>query len=279
MAGHLSFKDSCRYYGAMTLFDSLLLGVIQGVAEFLPVSSSGHLVLGRYFLGIDLAAESALILDVLLHAGSLLAIIIVYRQQWLAMVQGCIKRESSSWNQVLLLIIATIPAIIIGLLFKEQFEAMFASVTSVAIALLVTGGILLLSESTKFKGNSSNSAIKAIMIGLAQAAAIIPGISRSGSTIATARLLGIHKNQAVDFSFMMAVPVIAGASILTLKDMLSTPSIALPLSTLAIGFIASLLASLWAIQFLRNWVQKRGLHVFAYYVIVLGLLTLVIERL
>ena len=259
----------------MSILQVLLLGIIQGVAEFLPVSSSGHLVLGRYFLGIDLASETALMLDILLHAGSLLAIVIVYRQQWLQMLQGCLQGRRQSWNQFTLLVVATIPAVVIGLLFKDQFEAMFASVLSVAIALMVTGGVLLLSESGKFVGNAKNSTVKAVIIGFAQAAAIIPGISRSGSTIAVARLLNIEKRTAVDFSFMMAVPVIAGASLLTLKDIITEPGTALPLSILLTGFISSLLASLWAIQFLRKWVQKRGLHVFAYYVIGLGVLTVV----
>jgi undecaprenyl-diphosphatase len=263
----------------MNIIQVLLLGVIQGVAEFLPISSSGHLVLGRYFLGVDLAADSALVLDILLHAGSLLAIVAVYRKQWLAMLQGCLQGSKQSWQQVLLLGVATVPAVIIGLLFKDQFEAMFTSVAAVAAALIVTGSILLLSEKITFKKYEHNTAIKAVLIGLAQAAAIIPGISRSGSTIATGRLLKMEKNAAVDFSFMMAVPVIAGAAILTLKDVISAPSSTLlPYSFLLVGFISSLIASLWAIQFLRKWVQKRGLHVFAYYVIALGLLTLVLVQ-
>jgi len=100
----------------MSILQVLLLGIIQGVAEFLPVSSSGHLVLGRYFLGIDLASETALMLDILLHAGSLLAIVIVYRQQWLQMLQGCLQGRRQSWNQFTLLVVATIPAVVIGLL-------------------------------------------------------------------------------------------------------------------------------------------------------------------
>lgn len=201
----------------------LLLAVLQGLAEFLPISSSGHLVLGRAAMGLK---EGGLALDVALHVGTLVAVVLAYRRDVLRLFQDLFAGRFQMW---LWLILATIPAAVIGLAFKDQVEAASQQVIVACAGLLVTATLLWIGESKRPKDSVLTEEqashwgplrwSDAITMGFAQALAIVPGISRSGSTISTAFLRGIDSVQAARLSFLMSLPAIAGAAILELPDL------------------------------------------------------------
>lgn len=189
------------------MLESLLLAVLQGIAEFLPISSSGHLVLGKHLLGLG---EAGIRLDVMLHVGTLLAVFVFYFSVIRRIV---LLRE---WRYVLKIVLSAVPAGMVGVLLKTRFSSVLAMLESpapVGIALLLTGMVLVL---TRFlpRGSGDVSFGRALWMGLAQAVAIVPGISRSGMTIAAARLSGVEAEKCAEFSFLMSAPPIAGAALL-----------------------------------------------------------------
>ena len=215
------------------MFDALLLGILQGLTEFLPVSSSGHLVLGEHFLGLQFDPAALQGVNVILHAGTLLALLVVYYRKWIAILRAFVSGPGSTFapsaatvdrpgpdpSMLLLLILATLPAAVTGLLFEEAIAQQFSSVGSVAVALLFTGVILILAERLPQSRRSHHLGIlDAVLIGIAQACALVPGLSRSGLTIAAGRSLKLNRSDALEFSFLMAMPIIAGATVLTLID-------------------------------------------------------------
>ncbi len=241
----------------------ILLGILQGLTEFLPISSSGHLVIAKLLLGIE---EKGALVEVALHTGTLFAILIYYRNK----IIHLIKKP----HTLIPLFIASLPAGIAGIAFGGTLEKLFGSPLIAGIGLICTGLILLSVKYTP-KGEESPTPISAIFIGIAQALAIIPGISRSGSTIVCARWLKIESQEAVDFSFLMALIAIGGATLIKVKDISH-----LPLNTLfplLAGTVASAIAGLISIPVVKKLVAK--LFLFGFYCIPLGTVVLILTLL
>ncbi|MCL2218923.1 MAG: undecaprenyl-diphosphate phosphatase [Chitinispirillia bacterium] len=274
----------------METLKTLFLGIIQGLTEFLPVSSSGHLVLAQTFMGAGGTGESgsAMLLEVMLHVATGIAVLWVFRKDIAGIITGCVSKDTIVRKESLTysgwIILGTIPAAFVGIFFNNQIEALFdtskgtmpAYLTS--FMLFVTAGLLLFSSWKKSNGADGGklTLIRVIAIGLIQAVAITPGISRSGSTIAMALLVGVSRTEAGRFSFMLALPAIFGAALLEARHVESWG--ALMTVDLAAGFIASLVVGIVALKLLLTFIQKGKLHYFGYYcaaaaVVSLALLT------
>lgn len=258
----------------MDTLDAIILGIIQGLTEFLPVSSSGHLELGKALLGDTSVAEESLLFTVVLHFATALSTIVVFRKDISDILRGLL---SFKWNEEaqfsVKIILSMIPAVIIGLFFEQQLEAFFGgNVAFVGTMLLVTAILLYLadqSKTTKKGVGFSNS----IIIGIAQAIAMLPGISRSGATIATSVLLGIDKSRSARFSFLMVVPLIFGK---VAKDLISgeIDFESAQMSVMGVGFLASFLSGLVACTWMIRLVRQSKLTYFAIYCVVVGLIAL-----
>ncbi|MBT4632107.1 undecaprenyl-diphosphate phosphatase [Candidatus Peregrinibacteria bacterium] len=240
----------------MSLLQALLLGIIQGITEFLPISSSGHLVLTESLLNLEV--DQLKDFDVIVHVGTLLAILIYFRREVL---------NTKYWPY---LIIGTIPAVIVGLTLENQIDAVFRSALSVGIVMIIVGLIFTIPEK-KFKSEKKLTWKNAILIGIAQAVAIIPGVSRSGSTIFTATFLGLKREEAARFSFLLGSIAIAGAGLLTALDL---SEITLGYDRLLIGFFAALFSGLFAVSWLMKYLKKHSLKTFGFYLIAIGTITI-----
>jgi len=257
----------------MSIIDAIVLGLVQGVTEFIPVSSSGHLAITSHLLGIGNAFE----FDVLLNFGTLLALIIFYRKRIYLIIKRIVIDKQ--WALMLKIIVATIPAVFFGLLLKSQIEKLNEMLWVVIVMLIVIGIPMILYGKEKIDANDqeiekSVNWKTTAKIGFAQALALIPGVSRSGITI----LVGLRSNlsaaRAAEFSFLLAIPVIAGAS---LKMLLSHDGLSFMkdnLNVILIGNIASFLAGILAVSFFMKFISKRGLKDFGWYRI--GLATMLI---
>ena len=254
----------------MDIIDSIILGIIQGLTEFLPVSSSGHLELGKAILGDESIPKESLLFTVVLHFATALSTIVVFRKDIWLLLKGILKFE---WNEDLQFVskiaISMIPAVIIGLLFEDELEQLFGgSIMLVGFMLLVTAILLLLADKAKdtYKKVSFKNAF---IIGIAQAIAMLPGISRSGATISTSVLLGNDKTRAARFSFLMVVPLIFGK---IAKDIFSgdlTYEVS-NFASLSAGFIAAFIAGLFACTWMISLVKKSKLSYFAFYCLIVG---------
>lgn len=265
------------------LIQSIALGIIQGLTEFLPVSSSGHLVLAQAAFGDDfLFAQQAVAFDLVLHVGTLLPVLWFYRETLGRMLvaltrdlgdirsQGALGYMTADPDRhlAMLVVVGTLPTAVIGLLFKDRFESLFHNVGAVCVAFCVTGGLLL---STRHRGEQPTgdaltglTAGRALLIGIAQGLAITPGISRSGSTIAVALLLGCGRETAARFSFLLSIPAICGAVVLVLKDGMPTLEAASGDALLA-GFTSAAAVGYLALVMLVALVRRGGLHRFTWY--------------
>jgi len=254
----------------MNNLNSLLMGLLQGVTEFLPVSSSGHLVLGKYFLDIHTPGA---VLEVVLHLGTLGSILVYYRRELVELLKNSLgDPEGKPRKYLLAIVLSMIPAGLVGVFFEDGIDNLFHDPHLVAVALMVTGGVLL---STRFIRPGAPRTITlgtAMIIGIAQSIAIIPGISRSGMTIATGLLLGLSSEEAAKFSFIMSIPVLAGAGMLKFGEALTLASDSNRV-VLAIGFLAAFLAGWVAISLLVKLVVQHRLWAFALYCIPLGMIT------
>ena len=256
----------------MSIIDAIILGIIQGLTEFLPVSSSGHLELGKAILGDNSVPEESLLFTVVLHFATALSTIVVFRKDILNLITGALKFK---WNDDLQFItkiaVSMIPAVLVGLFFEEQLEQLFGgNILLVGCMLIVTAILLFLADKAK-DTNKKVSFRNAFVIGISQAIAMLPGISRSGATISTSVLLGNDKTKAARFSFLMVVPLIFGK---IAKDVLSgdltyESGNFIPLS---IGFIAAFVAGLFACTWMITLVKKSKLSYFAIYCIIVGLI-------
>ena len=244
----------------MKIFESVILGIVQGLTEFLPVSSSGHLVLVKEFLGV---ITPGLVFEVFLHAGTLLAILVYFWKDILS-----IKRKT-----IFLIAIGTLPAGVVGYLFSSQIETLFSSVKIVGVALIVTG-ILNIFVDKVGKTKKSLDVNKSFAIGLAQAFAIIPGISRSGSTIFAGSVLGIEKREIAKFSFLLSVPAVFGANVLEIVNY--SQSFSMDFSKYAIGFVFAFVSGLLAIKLVFKFLEEGKFKYFSYYCFIVGLITLII---
>ena len=258
----------------MDLLEAIILGIIQGLTEFLPVSSSGHLELAKAILGDTSVPEESLTFTVVLHFATALSTLVVFKKEVAEIFKGLFLFK---WNEEmkfsLKIIISMIPAVIIGLLFEEQLESFFGGkILFVGIMLLVTAVLLLFADKAK-NTNKEVSFNNSLLIGISQAIAMLPGISRSGATISTSVLLGIDRSKAARFSFLMVVPLIFGK---IAKDLLSgdinfQSSEIAPISA---GFIAAFLAGLVACNWMIALVKKSKLSYFSIYCAIVGLIAI-----
>ena len=249
----------------MTYLDAIILGILQGLTEFLPVSSSGHLVLAQTVLKVNLPGVS---FEVLLHLGSLLAVVVYFRTNIVLLIRSLFDKTMVHERKLVLwLVIATIPAVLAALLFKDFFEEAFSKPVLTSIMLLVTGLILL---STRFfsGGNNRIKLGSAILMGIAQALAILPGISRSGTTISTGLIVGVKPSEAAEFSFLLAIPAIIGAVIFKM-DELATIDIAIVGQYLT-GTIVTFLASLLAVYAVLSAIRRGKFLYFGFYCFAAG---------
>jgi undecaprenyl-diphosphatase len=256
----------------MNLIESIILGIIQGLTEFLPVSSSGHLELGKAMLKINL--ENDLLYSIIVHCATTLSTIFVFRNEIVHIIREVLKFQ---WNEstqfATKIVISMIPVGLVGLLFKDTIEGFFqGDIKLVGFMLCLTGILLLLTHFMKRISGGEVTYWRALVIGLAQAVAIMPGISRSGSTIATAILVGTDRKKAANFSFLMVIPPIIGATLLEIKDYLEQPSITdISIPVLSAGFIAAFITGLFACKLMIDLVSKGKLIYFAIYCFVVGI--------
>lgn len=202
---------------ALSVWQAGLLGFVQGATEFLPVSSSGHLVIFQGVMGVSL---DGIVFEVVVHVATLLSILMVYRSRVVELAVGAVSRDREAWSYIGLLVVATLPAVVVGLLWKDQVEALFDDPVTPGVALLVTGAFLWTTRRALKRAVLARPGwTSAALIGLAQACALVPGISRSGATVVAALWLGVQAKEAAAFSFLMAVPAIGGAMVLMLADL------------------------------------------------------------
>ncbi len=264
----------------MDVWQAALLGAIQGLTEFLPVSSSGHLVLGQYFLGIT---EGHLTMTIILHFGSLVAVFVAMWYRLEPVITGSLRgvpdlvrlkwpKENTDFLWGVYIIVGTIPAVVIGLSFKDEIESSLEDPRFACAMLIVTGIILF---STRFVRARPRPLgwLNSLVIGLGQALAILPGISRSGTTISTGLWLGIDRKEAAEFSFLLSIPVILGPSLIEIGAVVSDPQgNAVPL---AAGFLTAAVSGYFAIRLLLRFVQQGRFSWFAYYCWAVGLAGLI----
>lgn len=259
----------------MSWIEALILGIVQGLTEFLPVSSSGHLEIGSVLLNAQ--SSDNLLFAVVVHLATALATIAVFKNDILTLLKDILKfqwNESTQFASKILL--SMIPVFVVGVFFKDQIEALFVgNLTLVGSMLLITGALLLFAHYKK-DGVKSVGFIGAIVIGLAQAFAVLPGISRSGSTIATALILGVERSKAARFSFLMVLIPILGASLLELKDYAeNTTTHSIDAMSLIIGFIAAFVAGFIACKWMITIVRKGKLTFFAVYCFIIGIIAII----
>ncbi|MCQ2099212.1 MAG: undecaprenyl-diphosphate phosphatase [Fibrobacter sp.] len=280
------------------MIESIILGLLQGLAEFLPISSSGHLVLGKELLGME---EAGMFFDIMLHAGTLLSIFVVFRKKIVDMIVGCIRRDKTQLKEVGYIVLASIPTAIIGIGFKKPLESLFENPRAVCCALLVTATLLFVSQWGKTgskhpecEGVQMNW-WRALVTGVVQGIACIPGISRSGSTISGMIFLGVNRKYAGEFSFLMSIPAVGGAALLDVikwvkcqdPETVARYAIEKPEKALAcadasgftpellVGMIAAFIFGIIALKWLMAFVQKGKFHYFSYYLWAAGILGLI----
>jgi undecaprenyl-diphosphatase len=255
----------------------LFLGIFQGFTEPIPISSSGHLVLAQYFLGLKIEGMS---FELLVNTASLLAVLIIYREDLLRLTKNGLRyitaREQSAKDDfrfILYLVIGTIPAGVIGVLFEDMIAEYFKSIQVLGFTLLITGIGLWIIRNLRGRKNDGELTFKdAVMVGLAQAVALIPGISRSGATIVAAMLLGMRQETALRFSFLLYVPVSLGGMILSFSDILSDSNLRTLWLPYTLAFIGSLVASYYSLRWFMGIMARGNLKYFAYYCFVAGTL-------
>jgi undecaprenyl-diphosphatase len=254
----------------MNILHAVILGLIQGATEFLPISSSGHLALAHYFLGFT---EAGLAFDVALHLGTLVAIVLYFRVDLFTMAMALLQpsrqdetsreRRRLSW----FLVLATVPGVIAGLLFEEAAETSLRHPAMVAVTLSVAGLLLLLADRHDGRGRPFDTLrLKdALLIGLSQALAIVPGVSRSGITITAGLFRHLDRQAAVRFSFLLSAPIIFGAGVYKIPEIVNNGLLADNLAAYSAGFVAAALSGYLFIAFLMRFVKARSFAIFAYY--------------
>ena len=257
----------------LELIEAIVLGVVQGLTEFLPVSSSGHLLLGQYFLGLN-QNRFGLSFDVALHMGTLLAVVSYFWRDLIRMALAVVRSFShrdlagdQDQRLAYLVIASTVPAALIGFLFEGFFESAVRSPWVVVFNFVLVGVLFIVSEAV---GVHTRQASKlgfgeAIGIGFAQAAALVPGVSRSGATITLGLFLGLRREEAARFSFLMSIPIIGGAGGLKMAELLSAGMTGSQITLFAVGFVTSAAVGYVTIRFLLNYLTNHSLRIFAYY--------------
>lgn len=274
----------------MTIIKALILGLIQGISEFLPISSSGHLSIAGRLMGFDPEADSLLSFNILLHVATLAAVFIVYRNDIWEMIKaffvmckdiftgkGLRLKEFLYRRLIVMLIIATLPATVAAFVLGDIIEN--PQLWQIGIFLIITAILLFLSE--KLAGGNTDlekmSSKRAFGVGCFQALGTLPGISRSGSTIVGGLFCGLDKKTAVRFSFLMSIPAILGALVLDIKDIFTAPSQTLSFLPVAVGMITAALSGYFAIKFLLRLVEKSKLSYFSIYCTLAGIFAIILN--
>ncbi len=261
----------------MGIIQAIVLGIVQGIGEFLPISSSAHLVLIPYLFGWG---ESGLAFDVALHFGTLLAVLVIFFKDWWNLFIGAVnkitKKKDSTENKMFwYLIIATVPGALVGFILDDIIEGVFRKqIWLIALALAIMGVLIYLGD--KWASNHYKKEIKfekitlkqAFIVGCSQAFAVIPGFSRSGTTILAGRLMGISKEAITKFTFLLSVPIIAGAAVLKITDLVLSVEV-------VIGVLTSFIVGILSIKFLLKYIKNHDFSVFAFYRVVLALIVFV----
>lgn len=252
----------------------VILGAVQGVTEFLPISSSGHLILFQRFVGLD---PPGVLLEALLHWGTLFAVVLVFRSDLLTLARSLTPKGTLEGRKEIGLIAAgSIPIVVLGLLLRSSMGGLFASLPILGASFLVTGLFLALTGIVRRRAERNQACFTdAVVVGLAQAAALLPGLSRSGVTISAGLFAGLTPRRAARFSFLLAIPALAGAGAVNLWDAVRAGGAATPWLGLAVGTITAFVVGLLAIRALLALVSRGRLWVFSIYCIVLGILVLV----
>ena len=265
----------------MNEVQALVMGIFQGLTEYLPVSSSGHLAIAAEFLGVQ-DPDQILSFTVVVHVATVLSTLVVLWREVVWVLQGMLKLK---WNDEMRyaanIVVSMIPIGIVGLLFKDQIEEAFSGLTVVGVCLLVTALLLAFSYFSKPRTKEHISMLDALIIGVAQAVAVLPGLSRSGSTIGTGLILGNRKESLAQFSFLMAIPPILGMALLDVKDMLelgvSEAMAGISPAALAIGFVSAFVTGCLACRLMVDLVKRGRMIWFAVYCAVVGTAVLVYQ--
>ena len=251
----------------VTWLEGALLGAVQGITEWLPISSSGHLVLLHYFFPV----EDPLAFDLMLHIASLLVIFLVFWRDVLELIKGVLKRDKNAISYVVKIFIASIPIAIVGILFEEIIDAAFSNLLVVGICLLITSILLWLSQ-YPIEKNKELTIKESIIVGLAQAAAIFPGLSRSGASVSTSLIQGVKREESGRFAFLIAIPAIAGAAIFKLDDLATISDI----DAVVAGCIACLVVGFLSLKILLKILDANKFHYFSFYCIAVGVLCIIL---
>ena len=262
------------------LLKYLFLGLFQGFTEPIPISSSGHLQLAQHYLDIDLPG---LTFEILVNTASLFAVLIIYREDIMRLIMnglGYFKEKSPEnkrdFHFIIYLIIGTIPAGVIGVVFGDFISEELSSIRTVAITLIITGIALWLIRNLRGRKHDGDLNIKdAIIVGLAQAVALIPGISRSGATIVAAMARGMNQETALRYSFLLYIPISLGGMVLGLSDLLDDKNLSTMIMPYTVAFLGSLVASYFSLKWFMNVMAKGNLKIFAIYCVIVGIAVLV----
>ena len=268
----------------MEWFEGIILGLVQGLTEFLPVSSSGHLMIAREILGIELPDDEAFLsFEVMVHAATVLATIVVFRKQIWQLLCGLFKfKYNEETDYILKICVSMIPVFIVGMFFKDEVTALFSGLRVVGISLLVTAVLLFLSDKLAAKGDrqclaerkgyrNGISYLQAFVVGLGQAIAVTPGLSRSGTTISTGLLCGVKRSDMAQFSFLMVLVPILGEAFLDLLDGgFGDSAAAIGSLPLILGFVSAFISGLFACEVMIALVKKASLKWFALYCAIVG---------
>ncbi len=270
----------------MSIFQSILLGIVQGLTEFLPISSSAHLVLVPFWLNWQLPAEESFIFNVLVQMGTLAAVIIYFWKDLISIISAAIKGllagkpfEDPSSRLGWWIVLGTIPAAIFGILIKDQVEAAFASPLLTGMFLLVTAVLLILAEwiGKRQKTLQEMTWLDALVIGVFQAVSVFPGISRSGATITGGMFRKFTRPEAARYSFLLSIPIMLGAGGYATKDLLGLPSLGTFLPTVLVGLLVAGVVGYLSIRWLLRYLTNHSFYGFAIYCILVGLLTLLVN--
>jgi len=253
------------------ILNAIILGVVQGLTEFLPVSSSGHLELAKYILGDKALPRESLMMTVVLHFATAMATVFVFRKEIMEILKGLFNRlPSEEKSFVYKIIISMIPAAFVGLFFEKELEALFSQNIMLVCSMLILTGLLLFVADKAAYTDKDVTFSNAFKIGVAQAIAITPGISRSGATISTSVLLGIDRTKAAKFSFLMVVPLIFGK---IAKDLLTGDftTVNMEYTPMVTGFVSAFLTGIFACKWMISIIRKSQLKYFAWYCVIIGL--------
>jgi len=262
----------------MTIFQALIFGAVQGLTEFLPISSTAHLVLLPWFMGWP---DPGLAFDVALHVGTLVALLIYFRAEWIALIGAGLgilrgRTQSPDARMAWMIVVATIPGAFFGALFEDKVETAFRAPQLIALMLIVMALVLVAAEMLGHRKKSLDdiSWSDAIVVGMAQACAIVPGVSRSGSTITAGLFLGMKRDAAARFSFYLSAPIIAGAIASQTLHILKSGFGTVQMTSFVVGIVSSGVIGYLAIAFLMRYLQTHNTYLFVFYRILLGIVVL-----